>query len=116
MVMEVVLRMNDGTVVKLPNITEIHYKYPRVEGEERVAFESDIDQMGQTHKVADIAEFEALSTRKQYVDNMLDMNILILEKMGVDLAQYIKYAMKVIDDVQRITPKGSSMDSNRPEA
>jgi len=111
MVMTVKLTMKDGTVVMLPHITEIHYNYPTVEGLERIAFESDILMEGYTYTIEDVHEFEAFSERKAYVDNITDMNILILKEMGIDIHQYLKYALKVVEDVTRATNETSEMDT-----
>ena len=45
-------------ITTLPNITEIHYRYPSYE--KRIAFESDIDGTGYTYKISHIKEFEAV--------------------------------------------------------
>lgn len=111
MVMHVILTMKDGTVVKLPHITEIHYNYPNADGSIRVAFESQILGIGCTYSIMDVKEFEAHSERQQYTDNLTDMNILILKKMGIDMSRYLKYALQVIDDVQRITETRDTMDT-----
>jgi hypothetical protein len=47
------------TETVLHNVTEIHYCYPSVLHEFRIAFESDVHGTGYTYKLSDIAEFEA---------------------------------------------------------
>jgi hypothetical protein len=41
------------------NVTEIHYLYPSLPGNMRVAFESDIHATGVTWPVEEVLEFEA---------------------------------------------------------
>jgi len=41
------------------NVTEIHYRYPSLDGQ-RIAIESSIHGTGGTYAMSDIAEFEAI--------------------------------------------------------
>lgn len=55
---EVEIKHRQWGIIRLENITEIHYQYPSVVGL-RIAFESDIEGTGYVYDVEDILEFEA---------------------------------------------------------
>ena len=60
------IKLKDGTEDILHNITEIHYNYGSVNGEKRIAFESDIFATGITMFIKDIEEFETeLASKKE---------------------------------------------------
>jgi len=60
------IKFSDGREEIMENITEIHYNFPSIMLTElgtRIAFESDIDATGSTHRMCDIVEFEAIENK-----------------------------------------------------
>lgn len=113
MVVRIVMKMKSGTEQVLENITEIHYNYHQVMGGIRIAFESDIDGHGCSYDITEIDEFEATSQRRQYTDQMIEMNQLVLKRMGVDIHEYLNVCKEVVEDVNRTLGQGNKMDEDR---